>query len=112
MAEAIDLRRANQDIRVMKGDTWTIEGRLKDSEGNAIDLTGATILAQLRKSATSSTSVTLDAEITDDVNGVFTFGQEEADTGGVYDVQITMSGGAVRTYLGGQLLVSQDVSRV
>jgi hypothetical protein len=112
MTEAIDLRRATKDIRVMKGDTWTVEGRLKDSEGTPIDLTGATILAQLRKSSTSATSTALDAEITDAAGGIFTFGQEEAETGGVYDVQITMSGGSVRTYLGGQILVTQDVSRV
>ena len=112
MTEAIDLRRATKDIRVMRGDSWSIEVRLKDSLGAPIDLTGATVLAQLRKSPTSSTSITLDTEITDDEGGVFTFGQDEATTGGSYDIQITMGTGTVRTYIGGQVLISQDVSRV
>lgn len=105
MAEEIDLTPQVVDVKVSSGDPWSIPFTL-----TGVDLTGATIAAQVRTSKTASAFTELDIAVTDLSEGKFSFGQA-VPLAGVYDIQITPLGGLPRTYIGGKIKVVQDVTR-
>lgn len=71
--------------------TWS------DEDGDALDLTGATITARLRSRLTGEA---IDSDgtftITDAPDGVFTwaYGEDDVETAGDYDVQFTATYGS------------------
>lgn len=80
-----------------------------------VDLTGATVLIQVRPDPTSSTvSMTLATSFPDAANGVLRIDEQAVTLASglyYYDLQITMPGGFRETYLTGTWQILQDVSR-
>ena len=90
----------------------------------SVDLTGATILAQVRKAKKDPVvAATAVIGLTDLANGTFTVGWDaaelralvDAETGtewvGVWDLQVTSVGGEIETHVGGAFTAVYDVSR-
>lgn len=106
---------------VVTGDTWSRAGvgmRLWEDPAKTIpmNLTGATILLQIKKAATDSTAIhTLTQASGIVVTGNYLLIQPFIVTfpagNYVYDLQITFTGGVIQTYLQGTFVVKQDVSR-
>jgi len=80
-----------------------------------VDLTGATVLIQVRPEPASSTvSMTLSTSFPDAANGVLRIDEQAVSLASglyYYDLQITMPGGFRETYLTGTWQILQDVSR-
>lgn len=103
-----------------KGDTFNEVPFQINKDGVPIDLTGAVIHMQLRKSP--STQVYLDListanagiTITNAVNGEFKINQMimtlEANVY-LYDIEITFASGEIRTWISGQFTVVNDITR-
>jgi len=105
----------------IKGDTFDeVAFQLKINE-SAVNLTGATIRMQLRKSysdtvaALSLTSVSsAGITITNAANGEFKINTQIIDIevyNYVYDIQITFSSGVVKTYVQGGFNITNEVTR-
>ena len=63
-----------RDITIYKGDTYTHEVRIKNSANTAINITGRTYKAQMRKSkASDEIVISFTTTITDAANGLVTF---------------------------------------
>lgn len=87
-----------------------------------VDLTGCTILSQIRKTPAYAASLlaTFAVTINDAQNGIFTItltntqtlqlGQDD-NTINRYDVQVTDVGGKIKTYVAGVVNVPMDISR-
>ena len=102
-----------------KGDTWDgFTVNLKVS-GEPLDITGATILFQVRQFIESPTHVVEKTQasgitITDAPGGQFTVNEfvPDIDAGSyLYEVQVTTSDGKVRTVLGGSWRILDEVAR-
>ncbi len=101
-----------------KGDTWNGVQFTILSNGSAVDLTSATVRVMFRresktgkvvKSLTVGSGVTL----TDASNGVLTidaFTLDWSPNTYFYDVEVTLSGGTIRTYVEGYIKINQDSS--
>lgn len=109
------------DIVTKRGDTYdgcvfTIEYE----DHTPLDLTGATILLQIKKSASDDTPVLEFTEtdgitITDAANGEFQIDEVIIDICPKiykYDIQITLSSGKVKTFIEGDFTVTSDISRI
>lgn len=108
-------------LEIDQGATFRRIFELKDADGRAIDLTGATARLQIRRTIRSST-VTLEAKAD---NGKLALGGElgtielvlePADTAlldasGVYDLELTYANGDVRRELRGAVRVNPSVTR-
>lgn len=105
----------------IKGDTFDqVAFQLKINE-SAVNLTGATIRMQLRKSysdivaALSLTSASsAGITITNAANGEFKINTQIIDIevyNYVYDIQITFSSGVVKTYVQGGFNITNEVTR-
>jgi hypothetical protein len=105
----------------IKGDTFDeVAFQLKIND-TVVDLTGATIKMQLRKSysdtaaALSLTSVSsAGITITDAVTGQFKINSQIIDIevyNYVYDIQITLASGVVKTYVQGGFNITNEVTR-
>lgn len=104
-----------------KGDTFSEVAFEVKKNGTAINLTGATIKMQLRKEysdTSASLSLTSVASagitITSAVAGQFKINAQIIDIevfNYVYDIQFTLSGGEVRTYVKGGFNVTPEVTR-
>lgn len=105
----------------IKGDTFDeVAFQLKINE-EVVDLTGATIKMQLRKNysdtsaALSLTSVSsAGITITDAATGQFKINSQIIDIevyNYVYDIQITLASGVVKTYVQGGFNITNEVTR-
>lgn len=105
----------------IKGDTFDeVAFQLKINE-EVVDLTGATIKMQLRKNysdtsaALSLTSVSsAGITITDAETGQFKINSQIIDIevyNYVYDIQITLASGVVKTYVQGGFNITNEVTR-
>lgn len=96
------------------GDTFrAIEATLKIN-GAAVDLTGATILCQVRATPSGTLAMTLATSIPFPTLGIFRIDEQAVSLASglyYYDLQITMPGGFRETYLAGTWSILQDVSR-
>jgi len=107
------LKPKRYDIEIYQGDTFKFSLVFKDSTNAVINITGWTGLVQFKDIATSALEVTPTVTI-DGPNGKATI--TIADTGVLdagsykYDVQFTDAGGSKRTYIGGKITVTEDVS--
>jgi hypothetical protein len=91
---------------------------VRKSDGTPIDLSAATVLIQVRRrsGATPDISMTGSPDITISGAGnetVNVFKTIDIPAGKYYwDLQVTFSSGAIRTFLGGSFDVVDDISRV
>ena len=106
------------DISIYQGDTFKFDLVLKDTNGVALDITGWTGLAQIKKVSDSSAAETptisvavgtTDGKITASISNTGTSALQEA-TEYKYDIQLTDLAGNVRTFIGGVITITEDVS--
>lgn len=80
----------------------------------SIDLTGATIRMQLRKVAGGVIAFTPSLTITNAVNGLFKINKQIIDCEAfnyLYDIEIAFSNGTVKTWISGEFLIKNDITR-
>lgn len=108
------------NITRRRGDTYPEPFALVDQDGAAINLTGASLVLTVDPSpapADASRNVaSITGTVTSAVGGLVQFAPSsgEADLSPAvyhYDVQLTDSGGAVRTVCAGKWEIVQDVSK-
>jgi Ethanolamine utilization protein EutJ (predicted chaperonin) len=114
---ATDFRPGKNDIQIWRNDTWR-QTFVLTQNSVAINLTGATITIQVRKgcdgvlalsASTGGNGVTIagagNNEIT--VNKLVNIAKGKY----VYDINVVFSSGYVRTYLEGDFIVYEDVTK-
>tara|TARA_B100001094_G_C18190622_1_gene806924 strand:+ start:1326 stop:1670 length:345 start_codon:yes stop_codon:yes gene_type:complete len=108
------------DITCEQGATFSRSLTVKDSNGDARNLSGFTARMHVRRTvSSSSTLITLTTEnnrITLNSSGQITLSISAADTaaitdGGVYDLEIISSGGAVERVVEGNFYLDLEVTR-
>ena len=95
----------------VRGDTYPIKGRLRDSEGNPIDITGSTITFGYKDSVGNVISVV--GDITDATNGEFQIVPTDTSVGNVgtytFDIQMITVEGYKITLANGTLRLTPDI---
>ena len=106
------------NIFIDQGATFSETITVKDTSGNALNLTGFTAIAQIRKSPSSSTSVSFSVAFdADRTTGQLTISLTSTQTAALeagrynYDVLITASGGDKTRAVEGIANVNASVSR-
>ncbi len=107
-----------KNLVIDQGTTYSLSITVSDSNGNAIDLDGYTLRAQLRKSygATSYTAFTVEAAA-DTTTGELTISLTDTQTSAlkagryVYDVEIVDTDDAVTRVIEGIITVTPEVTR-
>lgn len=110
-----------RDFVVPQGTTYPVKLRYLDSESSVVDLTGASVRAQLRKSFTQETP-DLDCTIANskafvDVDNYFGFNLLPADTNALeattyfYDIVLTQASGDVTRAMEGTISISPGVTQ-
>jgi len=113
-----DLRPAQYNVQIWRNDSWAQTFSITSNDV-AVDLSGCTILIQVRTKPTSTdvalslatgTSITIGGvgnnEIT--LNKVV----DIAAGNYVYDMNVTFPSGLVKTYIYGTFLVQEDITRL
>jgi hypothetical protein len=113
-----DLRPAQYNVQLWRNDTWAQTFAITANDV-AVDLSGSTILIQVRTKPTSTdvvlslvtgTSITIGGvgknEIT--LNKIVNI----AAGNYVYDMNVTFPSGLVKTYIWGTFLVQEDITRL
>jgi hypothetical protein len=113
-----DLRPAQYNVKIWRNDSWAQTFAIL-ADTTPIDLSGSTILIQVRPTPSSST-IALELS-TDDSSisiGSITMNQitlnkiVDVPAGAyVYDMNVTFPSGEVKTYLWGNFIVSEDISK-
>lgn len=91
---------------------------VKQADGSPQNLTNFTISSQMRKSAYSLTSITLNTFLSDASNGQITIAESAANTGNIspgrylYDVISTSPGGLVQRLVEGIVVVNPGITHV
>lgn len=102
------------DLEIYQGDTLDEIIAFKDSLGAGVDLTGFTALVEFKE--LTSETVVATPTMTINYNGNGNVRMFIADTNVIpegeyrWDLQLTDSGGSRRTYIGGKVIVTADVS--
>lgn len=112
--------RPQRQIRFPRGDSYVHEVRLKDGNGDAIDITGRVYSAQIRRKPDDTTAVaTFSCSITSESGGIVTMSLPKETTATltpgnyVYDlVEVNPVAGTEITLMRGTLTVERDVTRV
>lgn len=113
---ASDFRPATLDIQIWKGDTWSQTFTLT-SNSTPINLSGSTPKIEIRKGCGGTLMLTLTSgngiTIGGTNNNVLTISKAITIDKGNYhwDLQVTFSGGSVKTYLTGDFIVYDDVTK-
>ena len=94
---------SNYSFNIKQNDTSpTLSVVIADSDGTAIDLTGASVQFKMRAVNSSTLKVNASASITNASNGAvsYTFSSSNTDTSGLFqgEFQVTFSGGAIETF--------------
>lgn len=111
-----DFRPGKLDIKIWRNDTW-IQVYALTANNVPISLVGATVYIQVRKGCDSTLALTVTngngATIGGVSNNEITVNKLVNIDKGTYkwDMQVTLSSGAVRTYLEGQFIVYDDVTK-
>lgn len=99
-----------------RGDDWTIPGTI-EADGAAVNITGATLAAKLRKdSESTAATATFTATATDATNGELSLTLARATTAGidpgtyVYDIEVTLAGVKTTYGVGSKLVVKGDAT--
>ena len=105
------------NIFIDQGATFPTTVTVSDSNGAAVNLSGYSVAAQIRKSHLSSTSTAFTASISNASAGEITISLTDSQTTSleagryVYDVLITASGGTKTRVVEGQVTVNPSVTR-
>ena len=107
---------ANFDLVIYKGDYVELFITVKDASGNAIDLTGSTPAAQLRSDYEDATAIDFICTLTGTTGRVRVFLPSSIsaslETGDyIWDFQVTDAGDMTRTYLTGDVVVYDEVTK-
>lgn len=111
---------ATFDLTIYRGDSFEKKLTFLTSEGNPIDLTGYTFLAQCRISdaRTASLLFQFTPQLAFLANGIVTLTLTPSDTASrdatetaYWDLQLTTSSGFVQTYLYGSVTILGDISK-
>lgn len=113
-----DLRPAQYNVKIWRNDTWSQTFAIL-ADTTPVDLTGCTILIQVRPTpASTSVLLTLStANSSISIGGVsrnqITLNKivDVAAGSYVYDMNVTFPSGEVKTYLWGNFIVSEDISK-
>jgi hypothetical protein len=110
----LDFTPAKLDLVLYRRDDAQFQVQFLDVQGLVIDLSGASAVAQVRNDAgvlLGSLAVTVD-EVNDAL--VITIAKEEYTTWtwttGVYDLQVTLGNGDVKTLASGNVTIKGDIS--
>ena len=105
------------NIFIDQGATFTTTVTVTDANGDAVNLSGYSVAAQIRKSFLSSTATAFTATISNASAGEITISLSPTQTAAleagrfVYDVLITASGGTKTRVVEGQVTVNPSVTR-
>jgi hypothetical protein len=106
---------ASIQLVIYRGDDFAFALDVQDTDGNPVDLTGATVTAEVRaQPGAIDVLTTFDTTID---GSAITLRLSHTDTaalstaGGVWDVQVTRADGVVVTLANGQVRVFADVTR-
>lgn len=106
------------NLTIDQGSTFTVDIDVKDSDGDALDLSGYTVKGQMRKTYTSSSAVTFTSSVANESGGVVNISLTSAETNAlkagryVYDVEITSSTSVVTRIVEGQIEVTPGVTQI
>ena len=110
---------ATLNLDIYQEDTYTRDIQIQDGDGSAVDITGWTFAAQIRRSPGGPLEADFAVDVTDAQQGEITLSlasdtTQALSTNGrhVWDFQATHADGTVRTYLQGHVTVRPDVTRV
>lgn len=98
---------------IVEGDTFKRRSITITSDGNPLDLTGATAVMQLKGSLTSKPVHTFEYEILDAAGGVISLVNWDVDVEPytyIYDFKITLNNGQTLTYMEGKFPIKESVS--
>jgi len=113
---ASDFRPGKLDIQIWRNDTWQQVFTLL-SDTTPINLSGATVYIQVRKGCAGTLALTLTNGSGVTIGGVsnnqITVNKlVDIDKGNyVWDMQVTFTSGVVKTYLEGDFIVYDDVTK-
>ena len=105
------------NIFIDQGATFTTTVTVTDANGDAVNLSGYSVAAQIRKTFLSSTATAFTATISNASSGEITISLTDTQTTAleagrfVYDVLITASGGTKTRVVEGQVTVNPSVTR-
>ena len=105
------------NIFIDQGATFTTTVTVTDSNGDAVNLSGYSVAAQIRKTFLSSSVTAFTASISNASSGEITISLTDTQTTAleagrfVYDVLITASGGTKTRVVEGQVTVNPSVTR-
>ena len=105
------------NIFIDQGATFTTTVTVTDSNGDAVNLSGYSVAAQIRKTFLSSSATAFTASISNASSGEITISLTDTQTTAleagrfVYDVPITASGGTKTRVVEGQVTVNPSVTR-
>ena len=105
------------NIFIDQGATFTTTVTVTDAKGDAVNLSGYSVAAQIRKTFLSSTATAFTATISNASSGEITISLSPTQTTAleagrfVYDVLITASGGTKTRVVEGQVTVNPSVTR-
>jgi hypothetical protein len=113
-----DLRPAQYNVKIWRNDTWSQTFAIL-ADVTPVDLSGSTILIQVRPTPTSaSVELTLStANSSISIGGVdrnqITLNKKVEVTAGsyVYDMNVTFPSGEVKTYIWGNFIVQEDITK-
>jgi hypothetical protein len=114
-----DLRPAQYNVQIWRNDTWSQVFTIS-ANSVAVNLTGCTIIIQVRKTASSSDVVlSLSSADTSIVIGGVSSNQitlkkvvNIAAGSYVYDMNVTFPSGLVKTYVWGTFFVQEDITKI
>ena len=105
------------NIFLDQGGSFTTTVTVTDSNGDAVNLSGYSVAAQIRKTFLSSSATAFTATISNASSGEITISLSPTQTTAleagrfVYDVLITASGGTKTRVVEGQVTVNPSVTR-
>ena len=113
-----DLRPAQYNVKIWRNDTWSQTFAIL-ADVTPVDLSGSTILIQVRPTPTSaSVELTLSTANSSislggvDRNQITLNKKVEVAAGSyVYDMNVTFPSGEVKTYIWGNFIVQEDITK-
>lgn len=110
----MDLRPQYHRIAILKNDTLPISFAITHNQ-EPVDLSTADVKMQVRQSATSATVLLAftEADGITVTNNIIKLNKKVTISAGnyVYDLEITYTNGEVRTYLYGDFIVTEDITK-
>ena len=102
------------DFVTKRGDTFDQVTFTINIDGVPLDLTGATIRMQLRKSAGAPVAFTPELSIINAASGEFAIDEQIIDIPACvykYDIEIELDSGEVKTWIYGNFTINDDITR-